>query len=135
MLTISPDVSLASASLITSSEWQTHTTMSSVHLHILIGLQTTFTSSTARHSTYINIKKADWTGHEQEIKRKLSSHYLPTACQKDEKLFRATLWKDASHHIPTERRKQQVPAEILVMMRNDTTYASRTPPRPAVDNK
>ena len=34
----SPDVSLASASLITSSEWQTHTTMSSDHLSILIGL-------------------------------------------------------------------------------------------------
>ena len=41
----SPDVSLASASLITSSEWQTHTTMSSDHLPILIGLQTTSTSS------------------------------------------------------------------------------------------
>ena len=50
----SPDVSLASASLITSSEWQTHTT-------ILIGLQTTATSSPARHRTYVNLKKADWT--------------------------------------------------------------------------
>ena len=37
----SPDVSLASAALITLSEWQTHTTMSSDHLPILIGLQTT----------------------------------------------------------------------------------------------
>ena len=43
----SPDVSLASSSLITSSEWQTRTTMSSDHLPIFIGLQTTATSSPA----------------------------------------------------------------------------------------
>ena len=41
----SPDVSLASVSLITSSEWQIHTTLSSDHLPILIGLQTTATLS------------------------------------------------------------------------------------------
>ena len=101
----SPDVSLASASLITSSEWQTHTTMSSDHLPILIGLQTTATSSPARHRTYINLKKADWTGYRQEIERKLSSCHLPTDCQKDEKLFQATLLKAAFHHIHTGRRK------------------------------
>ena len=33
---------------------------SSDHLLILIGLQTTSTSSPARHKTYINSKKADW---------------------------------------------------------------------------
>ena len=43
-----------------------------------------------------------------EKKRKLSYHHLPTDCQKDEKLFRATLLNAASHHIPT--------AEILAMM-------------------
>ena len=83
----SPDVSLASAYLITSSEWQTHTTMSSDHLPILIGLQTTATSSPARHKTYINLKKDDWTGYRQEIERKLRSRHLPTDCQKNEKLF------------------------------------------------
>ena len=93
--------------------------MSSDHLPILIGLQTTSTSSPARHRTYINLKMDDWTGYRQKIKRKLSSRHLPTDCQKDEKLFRATQLKAASHNIPTERRKlytQQVPAEILAMM-------------------
>ena len=56
----------ASASLITSSEWQTHTTMSSDHLHILIGLQTTVTPTHVRHRTYINLRKADWTRYRQE---------------------------------------------------------------------
>ena len=84
----SPDVS---SSLMTSSECQTHTTMSSDHLPIHIGLQTTATSSPARHRTYINLKKADRTRYRQEIERKLSSRHLPTICQKGEKLFRATL--------------------------------------------
>ena len=127
----SPDVSLASASLITSSESQTHTTMSSDHLPILIGLQTTATSSPARHRTYI--KKADWTGYRQEIERKLSSRHLPTDCQKDKKLFRATLLKGASHHIPTGRRKlytQQVPAEILAMMKERDDLRKQDPASP-----
>ena len=129
----SPDVSLASTSLITSSEWQTHTTMSLDHLPILIGLQTTATSSPARHRTYINLKKADWTGYRQEIERKLSSCHLPTDCQKDEKLVRATLLKAASHHIPTGRRKlytQQVPAEILAMMEERDDLRKQDPASP-----
>ena len=108
--------------------------MSSDHLPILIGLQTTATSSPSRHRTYINLKKADWTGYKQEIERKLSSRHLPTDCQKDEKFFRATLLKAASHHIPTGRRKlytQQVPAEILDMMeeRDDLRKQDRASPR------
>ena len=129
----SPDVSLASASLITSSEWQTHTTMSSDHLPILIGLQTTATSSPARHRTYINLKKVDWTGYRQEIERKLSFRHLPTDCQKDEKLFRATLFKADSHHIPTGRGKlytQQVPAEILAMMEERDDLHKQDPASP-----
>ena len=107
--------------------------MSSDHLPILIGLQTTATSSPARHRTYINLKKADWTGYRQEIERKLSSRHLPTDCQKDEKLFRATLLKAASHHIPTGRRKlytQQVPAEILAMMEERDDLRKQDPASP-----
>ena len=130
----SPDVSLVSASLITSSEWQTHTTISSDHLPIVIGLQKTATSSPARRRTYINLKKADWTRYKQEIEHKLISSHLLTDCQKDEKLFRATLLKAASHHIPTGRRKlytQQVPSEILAMMeeRDDLRKQDHALPR------
>ena len=101
----SPDVYLASASLITPSEWHIHTSMSSDHMPILMWLQTTATSSPARYITYINLKKANWTGYRQEIERKLISRHLPTDCQKDDNLFRATLLKAASRHIPTGRCK------------------------------
>ena len=116
-----PDVSLAPVS---SSEWQTRTT-------ILIGLQTTATSSPARHRTYL--KKADWTRYRQEIERKLSSRHLPTDCQKYKKLFRVTLLKAASHHILTGRRKlyrQQVPAEILAMMEVRDDLSKQEPASP-----
>ena len=109
------------------------TTMNSDHLPILIGLQTTATSSPARHRTYINFKKADCARYRQEMERKLSSRHLPTDCQKDEKLFRATLLKAASHHIPTGRRKlymQQVPAEILAMMDERDDLCKQDPASP-----
>ena len=129
----SPDVSSASASLITSSKWQTHTTVSSVHLHILIGLQTIVTSCPARHITYINLKKADWTRYRQDIERKLSSRHHPTDYQKDEKLFGATLLNAASHHIPSGRRRlytQQVPAEIVAMMDERDDLRKQDPASP-----
>ena len=114
--------------------------MANTHDHELrpsahtFGLQTTATSSPARHRTYINTKKADWTGYRQEIERKLSSRHFPTDCQKDEKWIRTTLLKAASHHIPTGRRNRytkQVPAEILAMMeeRDDLRKQDSASPR------
>ena len=52
---------------------------------------------------------------------------------KEEKLFRATLWKAASHHIHTGRRKfymQQVPAEILAMMEERDDLRKQDPASP-----
>ena len=103
--------------------------MSSDHLPILIGLQTTATSSPARHRTYINITKADWTGYRQEIERKLSSRHLPTDYQKDEKLFRATLLRAASHHIPTGKRKLYT-QHVLAMMEERDDLRKQYPASP-----
>ena len=52
----SPDVSLASASLITSCSWQTLSTLSSDHLPILIGLQMKTSSNPGLCRTYVNLK-------------------------------------------------------------------------------
>ena len=128
----SPDVGLASVSLITSSDWQTHTTMSSAHLPILIGLQTNATSSPARHRTYINTKKTDWTEYRQKIERKLSSRHLPTDCQKDETVSRVTLLKDASIISQLEDVSYTSPSgEILAMMqeRDDLRKQDSASPR------
>ena len=74
----SPDVSLASSSLITSTNWNTITTLGSDHLPILIRLQTTVSVTPASHRTYVNLKKANWARFTQEIEDKLSNRPLPS---------------------------------------------------------
>ena len=108
----SPDVSLASASLITSCSWQT---LSSDHLQILIRLQMKTTPKPGLRQTYVNLK-ANWDRYRQEVEATLSKRSLPTDCQRDEKILRTILFKAASPHIPTGRHRlheEPVPAEIL----------------------
>ena len=99
----SPDVSLASTSLVTSCCWQILSTPSSDHLPILIRLQMKTTSTPGLRQTYVNLKNANWDRYRQEVDKALSKRSLPTDCQKDEKIFRTVLLKATSHHIPTGR--------------------------------
>ena len=67
----STDISLASASFITSSKWQTHTTMSSDHLPILIGLQNDeITKATSDH------KRRQWREFVESIDHRTDSTKL-----------------------------------------------------------
>ena len=63
----SPDFSVASASLITSTSWQTKTNQGSDHLPILIRLQMSFPINPIPHRTSFNIKKANWDQYRKEI--------------------------------------------------------------------
>ena len=63
----SPDVSLASTSLITSCSWQTLSTLSSDHLPILNRLQMKTTTTPGLRRTYVNMKKANWDRYRQEV--------------------------------------------------------------------
>ena len=74
----SPDVLLASASLITSCSWQTLSTLSSDHLPILIRLQMKTPSNPGLCRTYVNLKKANWDRYRQEVEAALSCCCLPT---------------------------------------------------------
>ena len=96
----SPDVSSASASLITSTNWQTKTNLGSDHLPILISLQMDLTIKPIPHPTSFNLKKANWDRYRKEIEDKLSKRRLPTNCQKGEKILRTIILKAASRHIP-----------------------------------
>ena len=129
----SPDVSLASASLITSCSWQTLSTLSSDHLPILIRLQMKSPSNPGLRRTYVNLKKANWDRYRQEVEAALSKRSLPTDCQRDEKIFRTILLKAASHHIPTGRHRlheEPVPAEILDVMNRRDDLRKRYPTSP-----
>ena len=119
----SPDVSLSSASLITSCSWQTLSTLNSDHLPILIRLQMKITPKPGPCQTYVNLKKAIWDRYRQEVESALGKRSLSTDCQRDEKILCTILLKAPSHHLPTGRHilhQEHVPAEILdVMTRRD----------------
>ena len=129
----SPDVSLASTSLITSCSRQTLSTLSSDHVPILIRLQMETTTTPDLRRTYVNLKKANWDRYRQEVEAALSRRFLPTDCQSDEKISCIVLVKAASHHIPTGRHRlygEPVPAEILDVMTRQDDLRKRDPTSP-----
>ena len=112
----SPDVPLASSSLITSTNWQTKTNLGSDHLPILISLQMDLTMNSIPHRISFNLKKAYWDRYRKEIEDKLSKRRLPTNCQKGEKILRTIVLKAASRHIPSGLHlinTEPIPADIL----------------------
>ena len=129
----SPDVSLASTSLITSCSWQTLSTLSSDHLPILIRLQMKTTTTPGLRGTYVNLKKVNWDRYRQEVEAALSKSSLPTDCQRDEQILRTVRLKAASHLIPAGRHRlyeEPVPAEILDVMTRWDDLRKRDPTSP-----
>ena len=124
------DVSLASASLITSCSWQTLLTLSSDHLQILIRLQMKTPFNPGLHRTYVYLKKATWDRYRQDVEAALSKRSLPTECQIDEKIFRTVLLKAESYHMHIGRQTpwEPVPAEILDVMNRRDDLRKRDPP-------
>ena len=128
----SPDVSLESASLITSYSWQTLSTLSSDHLPILIRLQMKTTPKPGLRHIYVNLKKTNWDRYRQEVKTSPNKRSIPTDFQRDEKILRTILVKAASNHIPTGRHilhEEPVTADILDVMTRRDNLRKRTPPR------
>ena len=129
----SPDVLLASTSLITSCYWQTLSTLSSEHLPILIRLQMKTYTTPGLHPTYVNLKKDNRDRHRQEVEAALSKRSIPTDCQRDDKICCTVLLKAASHHIPTGRHRlheEPVPAEILDVITRQDDLRKRDPTSP-----
>ena len=120
----SPDVSFASSSLITSTNWQTKTNLGSDHLPILISLQMDVTVNPIQHRSSINLKNANWNRYsrERQAEQKTASDQLP------KNILRAIILKAALHHIPSGRHRlntEPVPTEILEKMRARDDLRSR----------
>ena len=131
----SPYVLLASASLITSTNWQTKTNLGSDHLPMLISLQMDLTINPRPHYTIFNLKKANWDRYRKEIEDKLSKRRLPTNCQKGKKILRTIILKASAQHIPSGRHRintEPVPGEILERMRTRDDLRCRYPTSPAL---
>ena len=128
-----PNVSLAAASLITSSSWQTLSTLNSDYPPILIRLQMKLPSNPGLRRIFVNITTANWATYRQEVEAAMRKRSLPTDCQRDEKIVRTVLLKAASHHIPTERHilhEEPVPTEMLDKMNRRDDLHKRDPTLP-----
>ncbi len=99
----SPDISLASLSLLATAEWATKTALSSDHVPIVISLKMTEPLVPAPKRTFTNLAKADWDGFLRESEALFASRDAPNDVQTGEKIFRETLCKAAKHNIPSGR--------------------------------
>ncbi len=104
----SPDLSISSASLGTSTSWQTHTTLSSDHLPIVISLDTHRDSTDpSNRRCYVNLRKANWEKYTEDTDIITSStlpHLSPDP-QQAEKQLREAILTSARRNIPAGRRR------------------------------
>ena len=105
----SPDVTLASLSLLPYMDWKPMISLGSDHLPIVITCATNVQPHISENKTYINFKKADWTSFTTDTEAEFSNLEQPTDVHKAEKTFRYILNKASKAHIPHGRIKRLLP--------------------------
>ena len=134
----SPDVSLASPSLLTAIEWTPLTALSSDHLPILLSITTTLCSDHSMpNRTFTNFARADWDRYLEETEHlfseiDLSSYDDPHV---GEKVFLDVVHAASRHTIPAGRVKGYVPGlskEVSAVIKNRDRIRSNDPTDPRV---
>ena len=105
----SPDFSLASLSLLPYASWETKKQLGSDHLPIIVSLKTDLSPSTSDDRTFINFRRADWTGFREKTEAEFSNLPRPTNVFKGEKSFRKIINKISKVAIPHGRIKDVYP--------------------------
>ena len=107
----SPDISLASHSLLTLCDWKTEIGLGNDHLPIIIDVHTTSRIDFigAPKSTFTNIAKADWPFFNEEIEKKLSDCAEPKDVYHGEAILRKAIISASKQHVPSGRRKSIIP--------------------------
>ncbi len=116
----SPDISLASTSIVNSTEWKTKTCLGSDHLPIIIKIKTSINPIKSDFRNYINFNKADWEKFtkitEQEVLKLPDPTLIDPATgspainiHQAEKAFRKVINKAAKRTIPGGRIKDIIP--------------------------
>ena len=96
----SPDVSLASASLITSCSRQTLLTLSSDHLPILNRLYIKTPSNPGLRLTYVNLKKANCDIYRQDLEAAMSKRSLFQQTAKEMRRSSVQFYSKQRHTTP-----------------------------------
>ena len=105
----SPDISIASTSLLPYIEWETKTALSSDHLPIIIKINTSIQPIKSDFRKFINFKKADWNRFLDITEARFSRQPEPESVHKAEKRFRNIINKASKKTIPGGRIKDVIP--------------------------
>ena len=129
----SPDITLASMSLMPYMTWEPRTTLGSDHLPLLISCSTNIQPQMSDKKVYVNFKKADWQSFHDYTEQRFSALEQPSNIHKAERCFRKILNDASKKFIPQGRIKQvlpELPAEAIDLMKQRDATRVETPDSP-----
>ena len=129
----SPDVSLASLSLLPYASWESHSELGSDHLPLTITLATDITTIPSEKKTFLNFRKANWAKFYMETEEQFAKLEPPPDVYKGEKTFRLIINKISRASIPAGRIKetfQEVPTATAEKIRRRDALRKTDPISP-----
>ena len=129
----SPDITLASLSLLPYASWETRTSLGSDHLPIIVTLVTDVKPIKSENRTYINFRKANWDKFEEETEAEFSKLPPPTDIYAGEKIFRKILNNTSKTTIPAGRIRNiypEVPTDTADKMKQRDDLRESDPNSP-----
>ena len=99
----SPDLSLASSSLLPYIDWEVRPTLHSDHLPIVIHLEKSVEKLEADKRHFVNFNKADWQGFLGFCEERFASEPAPQDPFAGERVFSGIIRAAAKRHIPQGR--------------------------------
>ena len=105
----SPDISIASTSLLPYIDWETKQALGSDHLPIILNVKTNIQPVKSDFRKYINFKKADWDKFTNITEMRFNRIPEPTNVHEGEKKFRNIINRAAKKTIPAGRIKDIIP--------------------------
>ena len=98
-----PDVSIASISLLPTTNWKVENKLNSDHLPITISVSATLKKFNSKPQTFINFSKADWPKFQSFTEKEFSKAKKVDNIHEAENFFRTTLQKASKRFIPAGR--------------------------------
>ncbi len=136
----SPDISLASISLMNSVDWKTMTSLGSDHLPIIIKVSTNINPIKSDYRSFINFEKADWNRFTSITEDKFENLEEPAngwTVHTAEKTFRSIINKAAKKTIPGGRIKDiipEIPTSTAAKMKRRDEIRTNDPHSPEIAN-
>ena len=126
----SPDISLATSSILPSCTWSTKISLGSDHLPIFISLSTNIKTTKAPKRTFINFEKADWPGFTEYTEKRFNRLRPAKNIDKGVKNFNSILQEAAIKFIPAGRIPDiihEMPTDAVRLMKTRDDLRTQDP--------